>query len=144
LPRFEVLDFSHGGQLYQETMQFLSMCGLSSRIESLGFKIWRDDITNMIHTANFSWRSNNLDIMRRIQYKLAHFEDELSKLKHITTILELALWKMKMNEKSHQDMATQRKKKMKANDSSIRSEIRITCGADVVIGHVLPFLVIAR
>jgi hypothetical protein len=144
LPRLEVLDFSDGGQLYQERMQFLSMCGLSSRIESLGIKIWRDDITNMIHTANFSWRSNNLDIMRRIRYTLAHFEDELSKLKHITTILELALWKMKMNEKSHQDMATQRKKKMKANDSSIRSESRVTCGADVVIGHVLPFMVMAR
>jgi hypothetical protein len=78
----------------------------------------------MIHTANFSWRSNNLDIMRRIRYKLAHFEDDLSKLKHVTTILELELWTIKMNEKSHQDMATRRKKKMKANDSSIRSESR--------------------
>jgi hypothetical protein len=31
--------------------------------------------------------------------------------------------------------------KMKADDSSIRSQNRVTCGADVVIGHVLLFLI---
>ena len=36
--------------------------------------------------------------MRRIEGEIAHFEDELPKLKEVTTILELALWKMKMNE----------------------------------------------
>jgi hypothetical protein len=137
-------DFYMTGDLFQERIRFFFLCSMSERVEALAFKVWRDHITNMIQTSNFSSPSNNSDIMRIIRYKLAHFEDELSKLKHITTILELALWKMKMNEKSHQDMATQRKKKMKANDSSIRGESRVTCGADVVIGHVLPFLVMAR
>jgi hypothetical protein len=44
-------------------------------------------------------------------------------------------------EKSHQDMATQSQKKLKADESSIRQQCRITCGADVIIGHVLPFLI---
>jgi hypothetical protein len=56
LPRYEVSDFSYGGQLYQERVQFLSMCGMSSGIESLGFKIWRDDITNItFHGGATTW-----------------------------------------------------------------------------------------
>jgi len=33
-----------------------------------------------------------------IREKLAQLEDEYAKLKEIMTILELALWKMRMNE----------------------------------------------
>jgi hypothetical protein len=54
-------------------------------------------------------------------------------MKEVTTILELALWKMKISENSHQDMAT--------HDSNVQSQDRVTCGADVVIGHVVPFLI---
>jgi hypothetical protein len=95
----------------------------------------------MINTATFAMRRDNSAILRGIRSKLAHFEVELTKLKEVTTILELALWKMNMSENSHQDRATQCQKKMKADDSSIRSQNRVTCGADVVIGHVLPFLI---
>jgi hypothetical protein len=82
-----------------------------------------------------------LRILREIRAKLDHFEHELTKLKEATAMLELALWKMKMSENGHQDRATQSQKKMKADESSIRSQDRVTCGADVVIGHVLPFLI---
>jgi hypothetical protein len=33
-------------------------------------------------------------------------------------------------------------KKMKADESSTRRQCRITCGADIVIRSVLPFLII--
>jgi hypothetical protein len=46
-----------------------------------------------------------------------------------------------MSKNGHQDRATQSQKKMKVDDSSIRSQNRVTCGADIVIGHVLPFLI---
>jgi hypothetical protein len=64
-------------------------------------------------------------------------------LKQVTTILEIALWKMKMNEKSHQDLTTQSQKKIKTDKSSSRQQYRVTCGADVVIGYVVPFLITA-
>jgi demethoxyubiquinone hydroxylase (CLK1/Coq7/Cat5 family) len=95
----------------------------------------------MIQTAAFEYDRDNSAILHRIQDQCTHFEDELHKLKEITSILELALWKIKMNEKSHHDRATQSQKKMKTDDSSVRSQNRVTCGADVVIGHVLPFLI---
>jgi hypothetical protein len=107
------------------------MCGLSSRVEALAFKLWRDYVTNMIHTSTFGMRQDNSVILREIRCKLVHFDGKLLKLKEVTTILELALWKM--NKNNHQDMAT--------HDSNIQSQDRVTCGADVVIGHVLPFLI---
>ena len=96
----------------------------------------------MIHTADYKFSGDNLVILHRIQEKIAHLEEELPKLKEITTILELALWKMKMNEKSH-GTTTHYQKKIKADDLSIRSQYRVACGADVVIGHVLPYLLLS-
>jgi hypothetical protein len=132
--------FSFGGLPKQERLQYLVMCGMSMQVEALAFKVWRDYITSMIQTADFNGYYN-LAILREIRSKLAHYEGELSQLKEVTTILELVLWKMMMNEKSSQDMATQSQKKIKSDKASLRQHYRITCGADVVIGHVLPFLI---
>ena len=100
-------------------MQFLVMCGMSMRVEDLAFKVWRDHITNMIHTVAFEWDIDNSDILHRIREKLTHFEDELPKLKKISTILKLALWKMRMKENILQEEVTHCRKKMKTNESSI-------------------------
>jgi hypothetical protein len=80
---------------FKQRMQFLTMCGMSTNVESLPFKVWRDYITNAIYSVEFLWSDNkdNSVILRKIQAKIAHFENELPRLKEITTILELALWK---------------------------------------------------
>jgi hypothetical protein len=123
-----------------ERMQFLFKCGLSSRVEALAFKVWRDCITNMIQTAGFESRRNNQNnlILREIRRRIIHFQKELPKLKEATTILELALWKNRLDENGH--TTTYCQKKMRTDESSIRSQNRVTCGADIVIEHVLPFL----
>ena len=144
---------SFGGLQFEERMKYLVTCGLSTHVEALPFKVWRGCISNMIQNSNFASHGDyqnsnfenygdNLDILREIQSKLAHFEGELPKLKEVTTILELAMWKMKLNEKSPY-MATQRQKKIKTDESNTRQHCRVSCGADVVIGHVLPFLIAA-
>ena len=93
---------------------------MSDRVKTLAFKLWRDHITSIIQSSNFQSNGDNRSILRSIRAKLDHFEDELPKLKDVTTILELALWKMKMmSEKGHQDMATQSQKKMKADESNV-------------------------
>ena len=117
--------------IFTERMRFLVMCGMSERVEALAFKVWRDYITNMIHTADFKHNDNgNFHIIQVIRAKIAHFDVELPKLKEITVVLELALWKLKMNEY-----------KINTDDSSIQRQCRVLCGADIVIGHVLPFLI---
>jgi hypothetical protein len=126
---------------FKERMQFLVICGMSERVESLAFKVWRDHITNMIHTANFEYNGDNFGIIQRIRAKITHFEAEYPKLKKITTILELALWKLRMNENIPQEEVTHCQEKMKTDETEIRRQCRITCGADVIIGHVIPFLI---
>jgi hypothetical protein len=135
--------FFHGIPL-QERMQFLVMCGMTTHVEAVAFKLWRDCIISMILTANFARNGgDNLHILHRIRAKLAHFEDELDKLKYATTMLELALWKMRINDSSLIENATGQKK-IKTDEWSIRQQCLVACGADVVIGHMLPFLINTR
>jgi hypothetical protein len=48
--------------------------------------------------------------------------------------MELVLWTMRMNENSYQI-------KKENDESSLRRQCRITCGADVIIRHILPYLI---
>jgi hypothetical protein len=50
---------------------------------------------------------------------------------------------MKINDNILEENATGHEKKIKIDESSIRQQCRITCGADVIIGRVLPFLITA-
>jgi hypothetical protein len=129
--------------IFTERMQFLVTCRMSMRVEALPFKVWRDHITNMIQTSNFEYKRDNFVILLRIRSKLAHFEDELPKLKEAATLLELALWKTRINDTIQQQKMARSQKKIKTVESSTRQQWRVTCGADVVIGHVLPFLIAA-
>jgi hypothetical protein len=116
---------------------------MAPQVEALAFKIWRDHITNMIHAAVFEWRKDHSDILQRIREKIAHFEDEVLKLKEASTILELALWKARMtvNEKIHQVVMCGCQEKVRIDKSEVQRQCRIKCGADVVIRHVLPYLI---
>ena len=129
--------------LFQERMQFLLMSGLSLRVEALPFRVWRDHIENMIQTADYRWNMDNAVILRAIRYKLAYLERELTKMKEATTILELALWKTRLDESVHKRGTTHRRKKFKTDVSHVRLQCRVICGADIVIRHVLPFLITA-
>jgi len=127
--------------LFQERMQFLFTHGMSTWVEGLAFKIWRDCIKQMVCAADFKSGRDNLNVLRSIRAKVAHFEEEVSKLEEITTILELTLWKLRMNEKIPEEKPSHCRKKVKTDKSSIRRQCRVTCGADVVIRLVLPYLI---
>jgi hypothetical protein len=45
-----------------------------------------------------------------------------------------------MNENNNQQKTTRHQKKIKTEDTSDRQQCRVTCGADVIIGRVLPYL----
>jgi hypothetical protein len=116
---------------------------MSERVEALPFKVWRDHIENMIHTANFEWDEDNSSILYGIREKLAYFEDTFFQLEEATTIIELALWKTRLDESIHKRRTTYRPKKFKTDASDVRRQCRVICGADVIIRLVLPFLITA-
>jgi hypothetical protein len=126
---------------FRERMQFLVTRGMSHCVEALAFKVWRESILNMICAADFKWGEHNFHIIQGIRARVAHFEAEYYNLKGITAILELALWKLMMNENIPHEEVTPRQKKIKTDESNIRRQCRITCGADVIIQHVLPYLI---
>jgi hypothetical protein len=143
LDKFARSSFHSCSTRFQERMQFLVMCGLSAHVENLAFKVWHESITNMIQTSNFEYKRDNSLILHRIQDKIAYFADKLPKLKEVTTILELALWKMKMNDHRLKESVTWHQKKFKTDESSIRQQCRVACGADIVISRILLFLISA-
>ena len=133
---------SISGATFQERMRYLITCCLSSRVEAIGLTVLRDRARDTIYTTKFNQYDGN-DGIAQIQEKFDHIENELRELKETTTILELALWKMRMNEESHNEKSTRRQKKGKTDESSVRQHCRVTCGADVVIGRVLPYLLMS-
>lgn len=63
-------------------------------------------------------------------------------MKNATTLVELALWKNKISETSLSDQEGGGGKKMKFED--IREQCRVNCEADIVIEHMLPYLLPTR
>ena len=72
--------------------------------------------------------------------KLAQSEIDYHNLKEACMILELVLWKKEMSDKSQDEQRSSKRTKLNENETSVREQYRIGCGADVVIEHVLPFL----
>ena len=67
--------------------------------------------------------------------KTDHYKSEHCRyVKEGISLLELALWKAKLDEK--EEYAAEGK----VDAESTRVQRRITCGADIVIKNVLPFL----
>jgi len=114
---------------------------MNERIRMIELKQWRDDMVDMLERfrplepgfANCD-KLDNQRFVEEVQTKMAKYEDEYIKLKEATATLELALWKYKMIE------SDTRKKRKRDAGSTFREQCRINCGADIVIGHVLPYL----
>ena len=88
-------------------------------------------------------------INRWIEYvlhRMEHYKTEHQLLvKEAMTLLELALWKAKLlNEEGMkcEDPEEKKSKKAKIDVNSARKQHRVTCGANIVIKNVLPFLVL--
>ena len=122
--------------------------GIHKTVTSLHMEGWKNEMIEEINrinqvlpgtgifektTAIHQWMGSVLD-------KLDHYKAEHGRyVNEATTLLELALWKAKLAGKDD-DSATVRTKKAKVDAESVRREKRITCGADMVIKNVLPFL----
>ena len=78
--------------------------------------------------------------MESVIDKMDHYKAEHNRyVKEGITLLDLALWKAKLGEKEDRSVEG-RTKKAKVDTESARKERRVTCGADIVIKNVLPFL----
>jgi hypothetical protein len=110
-----------------QVYRYMLHCSTTNRLKSLGFEKWRTDIRKMI---------NNIPAQpmheRAMGKNLVFSILEKYELKEATSLLELAVWKREMG---HRRSAKGRKIQREQRLIS-----RVTCGADVVISNVLPFL----
>ena len=126
--------------------------GIHKTISSLLLEHWRNEMNNEIDRINQvlpnvncyqktnpirNWMERVLDSIEH--YKIEHY----ALLKKFTTLLELALWKAKIDESQDErslGSGHQPAKKAKIDTKTARQEQRITSGANIVIKNVLPFL----
>ncbi len=125
--------------------------GIHKTVSSLLLDSWRNEMNDVINGINRYLPNTDREhktaairrwmetVIRRIEhYKSEHF----TLLKEFTTLLELALWKTKLDESQDERYlgSDQPAKKAKIDVKAARQEKRITSGASIVIKNVLPFL----
>ena len=122
--------------------------GIHKTVASLHMENWKTEILAEINRINQVLPSTRprqkggviRQWMESLLDKMDHYKAEHCRyMKEGITLLELALWKAKLGEKEAY-AAEGKTKKAKVHAESYRRDKRITCGADLVIKNVLPFL----
>ncbi len=139
-------------------------CGNLANIELVGavhntlshfsMQVWRDEMNDEIDRINqvlsdISAEGKTVAVrqwIRTAHARVQHFTNEHNNsLEECATLLELALWRDHLNDEpddndSESSLEAKPKKKARIDSNSARKERRMTCGANVVIKNVLPFL----
>eukprot|EP00984_Skeletonema_dohrnii_P019148 scaffold9088_cov117-Skeletonema_dohrnii-CCMP3373.AAC.9 len=120
----------------------------SKTIASLHMESWRIEMNAEINRINqvlpntpaYEKTAAIKQWMDSVIDEIYHYKAEHHRyVKEAVNLLELALWKAKLDEKD-ENSAAGRTKKVKLDAESVRKEKRVTCGADTVIRNILPFL----
>ena len=123
--------------------------GIHKTVASLYMESWRTEMTAEINQINQVLpnidRIEKTDAIRQwmelVLDKMDHYRAEHCRyVKEGITLLELALWKAKLGEKEDNCGEGKKTKRAKVDAEGARMERRVTCGADMVIKNVLPFL----
>ena len=123
--------------------------GVHKTISSLHMESWRNEIQEEIDRINQTLPNTPAKTtaiqhwIKRVLQRIEHYKNEHQiLLKEATTLLELALWKAKLLNKTEEKKCNvdEVTNKAKVDADAAREEHRVTCGASIVIKNVLPFL----
>jgi hypothetical protein len=162
--RDEMFQFNDGHGTYT---QFHYCCnlttvdlvgGMHKTVASLHLNSWRNEMVEEIQrinhilpgTVHYEKTDVIMQWMQSVIGKIDHYKSEHRViLKEATTLLELALWKAKLDDFRVEDdkkcslvsVAEKTAKKVKVDiEEAKKEEARITSGADIIIKNVLPYL----
>ena len=131
------------------TVDLAGADGINSTISSFLMESWKDEMKEEITRINLELPSTHVNrktgsIRRWIRHiidRFDHYKAEHNRLlKEHMTLLELVIWKAKLEEKDDDSTERVQAKRAKLDEESAREEKRITSGADTIIKNVLPFL----
>lgn len=124
--------------------------GIHDTISSLHHRRWKIDMNNEIRHINLVLPSIPSDEktamikwwLASVSRKIEHYKREHNRrLKEAATILALACWKVNLLDDESEETSLETKaKKVKIDVESARKLANVTCGADIIIKNVMPFL----
>ena len=120
---------------YIETFKYLLRVSISKRLDSLDVRRWRLELEKGVNEFPFEAYLREGGA-RALFDKLALYES----LKVGTSVLELALWKTKIDEFVLRGSGQCNKRARIDIDMSQREQCRLSCGADIVVRNVLRYL----
>ena len=128
--------------------------GIHKTISSLHFESWRDEmnqeigrINRVLPNVNFLGKATAIQQwIDRVIDRIAHYKTQHNALlKQATTLLELALWKAKLDDEyTGNDDGQEGARVTRGRVKRARKERCVTSGASIVIKNVLPFLQLAE
>ena len=123
--------------------------GIHITISSFLLESWKNEMNEEIDRINRELpntpareKTNAIRLwIRSVINRMDHYKAEHNRLlKEFMTLIELAVWKAKLDEKEEDSTQRVQRKRAKIDEDSMRKEKRITSGADTIIKNVLPFL----
>jgi len=135
--------FYYAFKVSEKVFRCVVKYSMAERISALGPRKWREDMACKLEES-FSFNIESDDSCPGGWYifvssKLSKYEKEYINLKEATAMLELTLWNNKMAE-NFQEVGGHSNKRATIDEIGLRKECRINCGADIVIEHVLHYL----
>ena len=119
-----------------ETFRYLLHVSISDRLDSLNVSRWRIELEKCVNEFPDK-ASLREDETRAVFAKLELYES----LREGTSVLELALWKAKIDEFASRDSSQRCNKRARIDIGvSQREQCRISCGAEIVVRNVLRYL----
>jgi hypothetical protein len=126
--------------------------GIHKTVSSLHLESWRDEMSEEIQRINQILPGTvyveKTDVIRQwmqsVKSRFEHYKAEHRVLlNEATTLLELALWKAKIDDfkvEGDKDSVAEDTAMAKIDVGEARKKARITSGADIIIKNVLPYL----
>ena len=111
-----------------DTIQYLLRVSITKRLDSLAVSRWSVVMENVINALPKNAKSRYTDT-QAVFDRLETYES----IKEGTSVLELALWKAKIDEGRN-------KRQRVEGDDSYKEQCRVNCGGDIIIRNVLPYL----
>ena len=131
------------------TVDLVGAEGKHNTISSLLLESWKDEMNQEIDRINQELPNipsrEKTDFIRlwirSVINGMEHYKAEHRRLlKEHMTLLELAVWKAKLDERDDDSTQRVQTKRARIDEVSSREDKRITSGADTIIKNVLPFL----
>ena len=116
-----------------DTFKLIIKFDISKRLDSLGVTKWREEIESSIDKTCIIFHERE-ERTKSVYSKLVSYEQ----LKEATSLLELVLWKVKIDESILNNRESSQKL-ARIDSSSHRYQCRINSGAEIVVPGVLPY-----